>query len=324
MRNPIIQEDVERIVAADLPWEKLYGKRVLITGANGFVPAYMVDTLSYLNETRGANIKIRLLARNRDKIAVRFGYLKGAGSVIQDIRAPYYGHNEYVIHAAAQASPKFYGTDPVGTIEANVIGTRNMLQAAVNNCEGFLYFSSGDVYSNIDPLNSRACYSEGKRAGEALCAAYHAQYGVPIKTIRLSHTYGPGMALDDGRVFADFVADVVNKRDIVMKSEGEDTRPFCYLADATIAFFTVLLKGNVGESYNIGAQEETSILNLAGMLCAMFPPSKLVRKLRDKDDPYIPAPPQGGHLDIAKIRALGWEPTTGVREGFSRTVRSYQ
>jgi UDP-glucuronate decarboxylase len=134
------------------------------------------------------------------------------------------------------------------------------------------------------------------------------------------------MSLDDGRVFADFVADIVARRDIVLKSDGGARRPFCYLADATVAYFTVLLNGENGEAYNVGAKTETSVLELAQMLCTLFPERdcRLVRQQRAEGDSYLASPVVGGHFDLSKIRKLGWEPTTGIEDGFRRTVLSYE
>ncbi|MGA7521610.1 MAG: NAD-dependent epimerase/dehydratase family protein [Acidobacteriaceae bacterium] len=345
-RHSIVSEDLQKIVATPLPWERLYGKTVLITGANGFVPAYMLETLLYLNETAGANLHVIALVRNPQKAERRLGHVAGRADVslvVQDVRDAYRGGRaDFIIHAASQASPRFYGKDPAGTFESNVIGTRRMLEVARDSgSEGFLFFSSGEVYGRIenpeipvkesdygylDPLNLRSCYAEGKRAGETLCTCWHAQYGIPTKIVRLSHTYGPGMEMDDGRVFADFVADLVARRDIVMKSDGSTQRPFCYLADATAAFFTVLLHGKNGEAYNVGSDVETSVLDLAETLTRLFPERhcRVIRKERVPGDEYIPSAVAGGHFDLTKIRGLGWEPTTGIEEGFRRTVKSYE
>lgn len=338
---------MQRIVSYRFPWERFFGKTVLISGANGFVPAYMLETLLYLNETSNARIHVIALVRNRDKAMRRLGHLQGRSDltfIVQDVREPYRGPTaaDYLIHAASQASPKYFGVDPVGTFEANVIGTQHMLELADKAAsEGFLFFSSGEVYGQpadpsrlvrecdygyIDPLNIRSCYAEGKRAGEALCASWHAQFAVPTKIVRLSHTYGPGMELNDGRVFADFVANIVAGRDIVLKSDGSARRPFCYLADATIAFFTVLLLGNTGEAYNVGSAEQCSILKLAETLCGLFPESncKVVRQERRPDDQYVSSSATGFQFDLSKIKALGWEATTSVEDGFRRTVESYR
>lgn len=345
-RHPIVQEDLEGIVAENLPWPLLSEKTVLISGANGFLPAYMLETLMYLNETVKAGIHVVALVRNHEKAMRRLGHLAGRPDltiVVQDVGEPYKGPAKphFVIHAASQATPKLFGPDPVGTFEANVSGTRRMLEVAKKaESEAFLFFSSGEVYGRVpdnsipvtesaygylDPIDIRSCYAEGKRAGETLCSCWHAQFGVAAKIARISHTYGPGMDLDDGRVFADLVSDVVAGRDIVLKSDGSARRPFCYLADATAGFFTVLLKGKSCEAYNVGTEVECSISDLADTLCRLFPDRKckVIRQKREAGDAYIVSPIAGGHFDITKIRQLGWEPKTGLEEGFKRTVQSY-
>jgi UDP-glucuronate decarboxylase len=346
-RHPVIEEDLKRITSSGLPWERFFGKSVLITGANGFVPAYMLETLLHLNDSRNAGVRIIAMVRNREKAKRKFAHLDNRQDFavhVQDVRDEYSGPGpaDFIIHAASQASPKYFGVDPVGTFEANVLGTQRMLQLAhQSQSEGFLFFSSGEVYGQpadttklvaesdygyLDPLQVRSCYSEGKRAGETLCACWHAQHGVPAKIARLSHTYGPGMELNDGRVFADFVADIVEGRNIVLKSDGSARRPFCYLADATEAYFRVLLLGVPGEAYNVGSGMQCSMLELAEALCRLFPERgcKVVRQPREMADSYIPSQVQGFELDLSKIRTLGWEATTSIEEGFRRTVESYR
>ena len=224
MRNFIVTEDLEEIASENLPWEKLFNSTILVTGASGILPSYMVETLLYLNETRQANIIVVGVIRNVEKARKRFAHYEGRRDLIlikHDIRLPFtYENNvDYVIHAAGQASPKFYGKDPVGTLEGHAIGTANFLNfAAEKNVKCFLYFSSCAVYGNpsekiidekfigkVAPMNLRSCYPLGKLAGENLCVAYNHQYGVPFKILRIAHTYGAMMPLDDGRVFSDFV-----------------------------------------------------------------------------------------------------------------------
>jgi nucleoside-diphosphate-sugar epimerase len=346
-RNPIVEEDLKSITASSLPWDRLFGKTALITGANGFIAAYMIETLLYLNETANAGIHVVALARNHEKVSRKLSRHLSRPDltiVVQDVRAPYCGPSQvdFLIHAASQASPKYFSRDPVGTFEANVVGTQRMLELARNaKSESLLFFSSGEVYGQpdpelqvidetaygyLDPLNLRSCYAEGKRAGEALCAYWHAQFGVPAKIVRLSHTYGPGMELNDGRVFADFVADIVAGRDIVLKSDGSARRPFCYLADATVAFFIILLRGQSGQAYNVGSDRQCSILELAETLCRLFPERscRVMRQHRVSTDPYLASPNPGFQFDLSSVRSLGWAPTTSIEEGFKRTIQSYQ
>jgi nucleoside-diphosphate-sugar epimerase len=346
-RNPIVKEDVARICAHELPWRAFSGKTVLVSGANGFLPAYMVETLLYLNETAGTGCRVVGLVRNREKAEKRFSHVLGRSDfslLVQDVCAPIEVDNkiDFIIHAASQASPKYYGIDPAGTLLANTLGTYNLLQLASKHVvEGFLFFSSGDVYGRVnqetpikeadygwlDPTDVRSCYGESKRLGETMCAAWKHQYGVPVKIVRIAHTYGPGLALNDGRVFADFVANIIRNEDIVLKSDGTARRPFLYLADATLAFFTVLLRGENGQAYNVANEAgDISVRELAELLVGLFPERKLaVKFVTGASQPgYIASKIQGGVPDTTKIRKLGWRPTTSLEEGFRRTVMSFE
>lgn len=346
MLSAIAQEDLTGIVNSPLPWEMLTGKTVLVTGGNGFLPAYLVETLLLLNRQRSLGIKVVALVRDRERAQKRFAHHQGRGDlqfVVQDVTrqvsldAPLH----YIIHAASQASPKYYGIDPVGTLAANTIGTANVLELARRHkAEGFLYFSTSEVYGRdpgriptdeksfgyLDPTDIRSCYAESKRMGETMCVSWMHQYGVPVRIVRPFHTYGPGMDLTDGRVFADFVNDIVNGRDILMKSDGLAQRAFCYLADATRGFFTVLLKGQPGEAYNIGNDKcEISIVELAELIVGLFPDKglRVVRQAGPSGSDYIPSQVPRNCPDISKAKALGWEPGTSLQEGFSRTIRSF-
>jgi UDP-glucuronate decarboxylase len=349
MKNKIIQQDLERIVKSNLPWDRLEGKTVFISGANGFLPAYLVESLLYLNREKESSQKIRVigLVRNRDKALLRFSnYLDRPDFkiIVQDVChiVQIDEKIDFIIHAASQASPKYYGVDPVGTLTANVIGTHNLLNLAKNNnVESFLFFSSGEVYGEVlpdriptkendygyvDPTNVRSCYAESKKMGENMCVSWFHQYGVPTKIVRPFHTYGPGMSLNDGRVYADFIADILNNRDLLIKSDGSAIRAFCYLADAVQGFLTVLLKGESGQAYNVGNDHgEASILDLANRLVSLYPEKRL-KVIKQK---IIPPP---GYLrsnilrncpDISKVRQLGWEPITSIEEGFQRTIRGF-
>lgn len=347
MRNRVVEEDLARITSADLPWDILEGKTVLISGANGFLPAYIVETLLYLNEINRLRISIVGLVRNREKALSRFRVYQGRDDlkfIVQDVCDPIIiSHNvDFVIHAASQASPKYFGKDPVGTMSANLFGTHNLLSIAKeNNSEGFLFFSSGEVYGQVemaniptketqygylDPATLRACYAESKRAAETMCIAWFHQFGIPAKIVRPFHTYGPGMSLDDGRVFSDFVADIIANNDIVLRSDGSAKRAFCYLADATLGFLTVLLNGENGQAYNVGNENgEVSVLDLAEQLAALFPNKGLhvIKHQAIQNEGYLKSAVSRTCPDTSKIRALGWEPITPIESGFRRTIESF-
>lgn len=346
--NPIIREDLELIVCAKIPWDILEGKNILISGANGFLPAYMVETILFLNDQRfRKKAKVFALVRNKERALDRFSFYIGRKDIeyiIQDVCVPVREkiHFDFIIHAASQASPKYYGIDPVGTISANTIGTANLLNIAVNNkSECLLFFSSGEVYGKIkkedmpmkeskygyiDPIAIRSCYAEGKRAGENMCISWNKQFGQPVKIIRPFHTYGPGMRFDDGRVYADFISDIIFNRNIKIKSDGKAIRAFCYLADAVAGFFTVLLKGENTHAYNIGNEEgEISIRDLANMLVSIFPEKGLKVEMNAKlnREDYIKSNVSYNSPNTSKLRNLGWKPYYSLEEGFKRTVKSF-
>lgn len=346
--NSVIREDLERIASSALPWERLRDKTVLITGGGGFLASYLVKTLIVANRIMALNLRVVCVVRNLCSAEQRLAGFLGASDIsvlVHDISRPLLSdapRADFIIHAASQASPKYYGVDPVGTLLANSVGTAYLLDHAVHSgSEAFLFFSSGEVYGDpvdparlvaekdygyLDPMNVRSCYAESKRIGETMCVAWAKQRGLNTKVVRPFHTYGPGMALDDGRVFADFVADVVAGRNIVLKSDGMAKRAFCYVGDATAGFLTVLLSGGKAEAYNVGNSDaEISVLDLATLVAGLFPDRGIGTRVEPPipSNAYLKSPIQRSCPDISKIRGLGWCPVVGVEEGFRRTLRSF-
>ena len=335
MTNPIIAKDLASITASSIvPWQDLESANILITGANGMLPSYMVETILSLSN----KAHVFALVRNVDKAYQRFSNYpdnKNLSIIVQDIAEPFiFMHNiDYIIHAASTATPIKFVTSPAEVVTPNTIGTYNCLELArKDDVKAMLFFSSGEVYGEttanpiretsfgtIDPLNIRYCYAESKRMGETLCAAWNKQYRVPVKIVRPFHTYGPGMQLGDGRVFSDFVADVLHQRDIILTGDPTVKRTFCYLSDATIAYFLVMLQGLTREAYNVGGDErfEISVLLLAQMLAEKYH-LNVIRKSSNELAAFQQRVP-----DISKVRALGWEPQVSVPEGFRRTVESF-
>ena len=343
----IVCEDLEAILAAEVDWNSLKGKSVLITGANGFLPAYMIESILMLNARHDLNCKITGCVRDIQKACKRFYDYRHRSDlcfieldVSKEINIS--GRFDYIIHAASPASPKLFGIDPVGTMLANLHGTNQLLMLANEwGSERFLFLSTGEVYGDVSPekiptsesdygyidiLNVRSCYCESKRAAETLIVSYFKQYGVPSVIVRPFHTYGPGMNLDDGRVFADFVNSAVKGSDIILASDGAAVRAFCYLSDAVSGFFTALFNGKTGEAYNVGNPfGAISIKHLAEMVAGLRKELSLkVRtSTRDADDVYIPSPIKTNSPDISAISKLGWKPTVMPEAGFGRTIKYY-
>jgi UDP-glucuronate decarboxylase len=347
MKNKIIDEDLEMIYKSDIEWEKFTNSTILVTGANGFLPAYLVETFLYLNHIKPSyNIKIICLVRNKKKAESRFdSYLKNTNFrlLIQDVceQISITENVDFIIHAASQASPKYYGSDPVGTLMPNILGTINLLELAkIKKVKSFLFFSSGEVYGQVnsinidendygylDPTNIRSCYGESKRMGENICISYFHQFGIPTKIVRPFHTYGPGMDLNDGRVFSDFVSSVVNKKSININSDGSAIRAFCYLTDATIGFIKILLDGKLGEAYNIGNPNETStISNLAIVISKLYAEKNteiIFNNELDEKKNYLKSNINKVVPSIEKAIKLCWSPQISIVDGFRRTIDSF-
>lgn len=349
MKSSIIKEDILDIVDSLQSWEFLKNKTILITGANGFIPGYMVETIALLNEQYNASINVIALVRNEVKARSRFSHILGLdwfSLLVQDVCEPILLRCQinYIVHAASQASPKYYGVDPVGTLSANTLGTFNVLECARRNrdsIEGVIFFSSAEIYGDVtscservpetfmgalDCLDVRSCYAESKRIGETMCSAWHRQYNIPVKVIRIFHTYGPGMDLNDGRVFADFVRNIVHNDNIEIKSAGLAVRAFSYLADTVSAIFTVIALGHKGEAYNIGNEDcEISIYELAKMLVKYSnPPGVDVKKTYTNGGEYLASSISRIVPNTMKIRKLGWQPMFNLEDGFSRTIDYYK
>ena len=339
---------MDRIASAALPWEVFRNKSLMITGGGGFLAAYLIKSLLTIGLFHKLNLSVICVARNTQSVESRLSAYLGNPDLsvfLHDISQPLpynFPHADIIIHSASQASPKYYGTDPVGTLSANSTGTAYLLDYAVTSrAEKFLFFSSGEVYGiplnpdqpigeqdygYLDPMHLRSCYAEGKRVGETMCVAWAHQHDLHATVVRPFHTYGPGMALDDGRVFADFVADVIAKRDIILKSDGLAQRPFCYIADATIGFLTVLMRGSKAEAYNVANPDaEISIRDLATLVAGLFPERGVGVKLEAplSSKAYLKSLVSRSCPSIEKIKTLGWIPTTGLQDGFRRTSQSY-
>lgn len=345
--NNIIQEDLAQICQEELEWTQLSEKNILVTGASGMLPSYLIETILLLVKSgKIKDTRIFALVRNDEKANLRFkNYLKEdcLRFLIQDVCEPINipDRIDIIIHAASQASPKYYGIDPIGTINPNVLGTTNLLKLGKEKqIENFLFFSSAEVYGTLeigsaiketdfgvlDPMNIRACYAESKRMGETICASWHSQFNLPVKIIRPFHTYGPGMNHNDGRVFADFVFNILNNQNIEIKSDGSARRAYCYLKDAVVGYFYILFKGTFGEAYNVGNPfQEYNVKELATALIELFPEKslKLVMNPAFSSPEYIPSTVNRLLPDIFKIQSLGWSPKVDIKTGFNRTILSY-
>ena len=248
---------------------------------------------------------------------------------------------DYIIHMASYGSPKYFKDNPVGTILPNVVGTRNLLDLAINRkVKSFLFVSTSGVYGHLhpdcypadestwgslDPTDPANCYLESKRMGETLCMAYYNQYQVPVKIVRPSIVYGPGVELNDGRSFADFVSAIINNKDIELSSDGLAERSFLYIADAITGILKVLFWCESGTAFNLAPDKEISIVNLARMLAYDVFKKRGLKVVFGKDaKQLLRVEFSQTAMDNTKLKRLGWNPNFGLREGFRRTIKSYE
>jgi dTDP-glucose 4,6-dehydratase len=353
VRHPIVTEDLDQILSMPLPWEVFSGTAVLITGASGLLGGYCCEVLLRLNEIHRLAAPVRVIAVSRglQSLTRRFSAYAGRpdlvflqGDVCAGLPA-WGGAADYVIHGASPASPPAMSADLLGTFEANVSGTRNMLKLAqAKQARKFLFLSSGAVYGNLppevqsagetdfgalDPLTLRAAYDEGKRAGETLCLLYADKFGLSVFSARISHTYGPGLKPDDGRSFADFITAAAEGRPLVLNSDGSAIRYFCYLSDTTAGLFTILLLGKSGEAYNVGSASECcSIRELAQLIVDLFPERGLRIIMPEQNSDLRQADATSKQnpfpLSTSKLRTLGWTEQTTLASGMKRTILSYE
>ncbi|MDR0560143.1 MAG: NAD-dependent epimerase/dehydratase family protein [Prevotellaceae bacterium] len=344
--NPVVQNDLDEIIAGNFLWNRLKHKSVLITGINGMLAACMVYTLFHLNKKLNLNVKITGLARNREKAEQLFSAMLDDINfefLFQDVNEPLNCQQniDFIIHAAGSASAFAIVNDPVGTVKANTVGTFNIMELArQKRAEKVLFTSSREVYGRtenipiisetdfgaIDPLESRSCYPESKRMAEAVLKAYQKQFGINFVSVRIAHAYGPGMKLEnDGRIMSDLMSNIINNQDITLKSTGEALRSFCYITDAVKAIFLTLLEGKNGEAYNIANEtEEISINDLAALMITLRPEKKLKIKyeIPKKMEGYLNY--RRTPLNTDKIERLGWQPTISLKEGIERTLNSFE
>ena len=322
------------------------GTKVLVTGAAGLIGRTLIRKLFDWNRHAAAPISVVGMEFSEERAKAVLGeYVeKGLALVIADVRdvKPENMGVDYIIHAASMTASKAFIETPVETVMISVDGTIKMLEfAKANAVKGFVYLSSMEVYgtpetdekisenhpTNLNAMAVRSCYPESKRMCESLCASYASEYGVPAKVVRLTQTFGPGVAYNDGGVFAEFARCAIEGRNIVLNTKGETKRNYLYTEDAADALFTVLAKGTPGEAYN-AANEETycTIYEMACLVAKECAGGKIGVEIRERADAaklgY--APTLHMNLDASKLRSLGWKPQVGLVDMYKNTISAME
>ncbi len=338
------QRDIEIIMNNPIDWEMFRNKTVLVTGATGRLGIYFVEALLKADIDYNLNMKVIACARNEHKLKRVFEASLGLPNLftlIQDITEPidWNGDVNYVIHTAGAASPQDFTHTPVETLWGHVKGTRNVLELARDkNTEKVFYVSTVEIYGQPETEDrikeddmgalkcseARACYPEAKRLCEAMLASYEAEYGIKYAGARLCHTLGPGISLDDGRAFAEFIKCVLDGKDIVLHTAGNAVRTYTYVADAVGAMLLALTKGTE-HYYNVANLNNLiSIRELANLIAELDPKGKTKVRIESEHGESLKYLPFTlGIMNVDKIMELGWYPQTDITETFKYTLDSF-
>lgn len=338
--NKVLQEDVADFAKAFSLTNECSNATFLITGATGLIGSTLIHGLLALQ----AGIQIVAPVRNIEKAKKTFDSWELEKIRLIECNLQSFDYHslknvDYIIHCAAPTASKFFVEHPVDTFSSIYDVTKSLLDFASDaKVKSFVYLSSLEVYGEIqdsstmvtenvqgylDPLSVRSSYPMAKRATENLCCLYTAQYGVPVKIVRLTQTTGAGIAKDDNRVIAQFARLAANGQDIVLHTTGESARPYCYTIDSVSGILFVLLRGKSGEAYNV-ANEETyiSAREMAEFLKKNCNPTINVKMELNENMGY--APVSKIRLSSAKLQKLGWKPKYNLDLIFNRLFEYFK
>lgn len=332
-----LQEDLQYIANYKLPYEKLKGHTVLVTGATGFIGASIVRALLAVGD-----IHILAFIRSEEKAKKIFGESDKLGYVVGDIIEPIriMGDIDYIFHCASITTSRLMVEKPVETLITSIEGTKNVLEIAKNKrVKSMVYISSMEIYGvfnkvdkeiteddlgYINPLKVRSDYPESKRLCENMCIAYMSEYNVPVKIARLAQTFGAGILPGENRVFAQFAKSVLAGENIILHTLGKSEGNYCYIRDCITGLLTILLIGKNGEAYNVSNPEtHTTIADMAEMVASKIAGGeiKVVFDISE-DNTFGYAADTKMKLCSDKLQLLGWKPEIGLEESYRRMIRS--
>lgn len=336
-------DENQRLFNAFKSISSLNGKRILVTGANGLIAAAFVDFVMWLNSHCDLTVEVYALVRNLEKGSKRFSQYESSPwfhLIENDVTVSFpesidVNVIDYVVHAASNAHPLAYSRYPVETMKANIMGTINFLEPFIDkNLSKFIFISSSEVYGEnpgvekidesyygaIDTLLARSSYSESKRAGETLCISYMDEYDINISIARIGYVFGPIINDDNTRADAQFLKNVVNHQDIIMKSDGRQSRSYCYVMDAVNALLHILILGEKGAAYNVASNTNNiSIREYAQELCNA---GNVSLRFETPDDVELKgySKVQNSILDVRKITSLGWTELFSLSEAVQNMI----
>lgn len=306
---------------------------ILVTGGAGFIGSHLC--LRLFDQGHHVICLDNYFTGRRENFGERYQELVLSGRfefVRHDVIEPILLEVDRIYHLACPASPVHYQYNPVKTIKTNVIGTYNVLGLAKRVRARVLQASTSEVYGdpevhpqredywgNVNPIGIRSCYDEGKRVAETLMMDYHRQHKLEIRIARIFNTYGPNMAINDGRVMSNFICQALRGEPITVYGDGTQTRSFCYVSDLVEGLMK-LMDSDFHEPVNLGNDEELTMLRLINAIeAATRRPLKIEFKPLPQDDPTKRRP------DLSRARKiLGYEPTVPLEEGLKRTIGYFE
>lgn len=341
--NADYQEDIQRAMEINLPWNKLNDKSIMISGATGMIGSFLVDVILEKNLSNGLNCTVYVLGRNEQKANARFSKFVSNHSykfIQYDVKEALVrddiGDVDYVLHLASNTHPLLYATDPIGTITTNIIGVKNLLDFSVqHNVNRFVFASSNEIYGEnrgdveffdedycgyINCNTLRAGYPESKRCAEALCQAYKSQMGLDVIIARFTRSYGPTMEMSNTRALSQFIKKAVEGENIVLKSAGSQYFSYTYMADAVTGLLWAMLNGESGEAYNIAEERGDIMLRNLAQIIAKISRKKVVFEVPDAIEAAGYSKANKARLNGHKLLNLGWKPQYDIEEGMQRTI----
>ena len=324
---------------------ELYGKKILLTGITGMIGRALIRCLMEENEKNNAGIQITGVSRNQERANMRLDkymasplFTYHAADINEPL--PEMGSFDYIIHGASNTHPKQYSSDPIGTIAANVWGTKNLLDYMVkHDCGRFVFLSSVEIYGEnrgdtetftedylgyIDCNTLRAGYPESKRLGETLCNAYAKQYNIDFVIPRLSRVYGPGLLDDDSKAISQFIHKAAAGENIVLKSKGNQLYSYTYEEDCAEAILLLMLKGKSGEAYNVADPKSTATLAELAQILADIAGTEVVFELPDEVEAAGYSTATKAILNTNKLESFEWIPQIEIHKGLKKTVEEFK
>lgn len=330
------KQDILQVLSQKLPWVKLSGCNILVTGATGLIGGCLVETL-LMNPKRDYHVYAS--GRNEERARKRFEDYANNNAfhfIRYDVMNPLESEVrfDFIIHAASNGSPNFFAQKPVEVMKSNLYGAVNLMEYGLSHgMKRMLFVSTGEVYGEgdgrvftedysgyVDCTKPRSCYPSSKRAAETLCVSYASEYETDVVIARPCHTYGPHFTEQDNRVYAQFIRNVLRGEDIVMKSTGEQFRSWCYVVDCVSALLHILLKGENGQAYNIAdAKSNISIRDLAEII-AKNNGKEVVIDVPDADEKIGFNPVKKSIFSTEKLESIGWAAKTPIKDGIRHTI----